>query len=947
MTKRLFVGLAVSVVSCAAAATTMDAVKENFVRVLKHANPEIRAQVRKLAAVPESGDANVKSVLETLGVAPERVAALVRDQSPDGTWPDVDYKTVTRSCWPVRAHLENMKDLARAPRTPETEAAYRRALAVWLDGDFVNPNWWWNEIGAPLAIGASALLMDDCLAPAERAGVIRKMGPSKIRMTGQNRVWLSECVLMRALLEGNEAEARAARDAIVGEIALSGTVEGIQSDWSFHQHGNMAQFGNYGASYVVTLPRLAAVFAGTDWAISDAQYEILENLIDKGFRPTVWRGAMDVGSIGRQFTDNAARLKGAAPLVGAGWLTLSGRPSAMRILRDCLADNRGEPAKVPHLGLTWFPTSAMGMYRTADWMISVKCETKSVKGTELVNEDNLLGAHLADGALFTYVTGDEYLDVYPFWNWRRVPGTTSYDADGVDWKSRNAADVAEADGDRVRFVLDRDGLKATTEWAFSPAGADVSVTGISSAKDVPVVTTVEQSVAAPNASWRRAGDGIVAVNGTILYELPANAVVRVEERRGNWKRHMGVLSAAVVTGRVFEVTIPHGTRPSNASCAWRVRPLGALDGLIAACEAHFRNMIKEVEKKSPTGLPRALNGDGSLKTVQPKDWCSGFFPGGLWYLYELTGKDEWRAAAEAFTERLVEPLRHDANNHDVGFRTYCSAGNGLRLTGNPRYADFLHDTAAALRTRYDDGLGLIRSWNSPDARRDYFRPSFVVIIDNMMNLELLEWDAKNGGDAKSDLIARSQADKTDAHHFRPDGSAYHILAYNPETRRIHGVYAGQGASVDGTWSRGQSWAIYGFTVMHRETKDPRYLDRALSAARFWMEHPNLPADGVPYWDFSAPGEERDASAAAIAASAFFELARHAPDGSARELRACAERTLLSLASPAYFARPGENGHFLIKHCVGCKPHGGEIDVPLVYADYYFLEALARFRGKGM
>ena len=563
-----------SVLSLTGFAGTTDDVKANFVRVLRHTNPEIQAEVMKLNCSVDTGDANIKSVLETMGVDPAHVADLVRTQREDGTWPDVDYTTVTRSRWPIRTHLEHLVDLARAKRTPETEAAFHKALGYWLKGDYTNPNWWWNEIGVPLAIGSAALQMDDCLTEAERKGVLRIMARSEIRMTGQNRVWLSECTLMGALLAGDEKLAKRARDTIVSEIRLSKTEEGIQSDWSFHQHGNMAQFGNYGASYIITLPRLAAVFAGTDWAVSDAQYEILEQLIDRGFRPTVWRGAMDVGSIGRQLTDNASRLKGAAPLVGSGWLTRSGLKESLRIFRDCLADIRGEKAVSPHLGLTWFPTSAMGFYRTENWMAAVKCQTKSVKGTEQVNEDNLLGAHLADGALFTYVTGDEYRDIFPFWNWRRIPGITSYDVADVNWEVPNRSDIAEKTGENsVRFVLDRDGLRATTTWTFSERGVDVTVGGIASDSDRPVVTTVEQSVAQPNASWKRDGNRIVAVNGKVRYELPADAVVRVEERHGCWKRHMGVLSDADLVGKVFEITIPHGVRPKDAACAWSVRPL--------------------------------------------------------------------------------------------------------------------------------------------------------------------------------------------------------------------------------------------------------------------------------------------------------------------------------------------------------------------------------------
>ena len=551
---------------------SLERVKANFVRVLRDTNAIVYSEIAKMGGVPPVADSNIRTVAESGGVSEKHVERLIRAQRADGSWPSVDYTTVLRSQWPANEHLKNLKALASARRTPETEQAFHKALGFWLNGRFRNPNWWWNQIGVPLSVGASALLMDDVLTAEERAGVVKLMQESGIRMTGQNKVWLAECVLMRALLEGKAPDARAARDAIASEVAMSKTVEGIQADWSFHQHGNMAQFGNYGAAYILSIARFAVIFSGTGLDFPDDKLSILENLLDKGFRPTVWRGSMDIGSVGRQFTENAQRLKGLTPLAASWWLARTGRPEAVRIFRDCRADLRGERAEVPHLGLTWFPNSAMGMYRTERWMAAVKCETAHVKGTERVNEDNLLGAHLADGALFTYVTGDEYRDIFPLWNWRHIPGTTSYDVDTVDWKSRNRAEDCAADGTTVHFTLDRAGLKAHTRWRFSPEGVDVSVTGITSTRELPVVTTVEQSLAQPNAAFRREKDGIVAVNGAIRYELPSNALVRIEERSGSWRRHMGSMPDQRAAGRVFEITIPHGVKPSAASCAWRVRP---------------------------------------------------------------------------------------------------------------------------------------------------------------------------------------------------------------------------------------------------------------------------------------------------------------------------------------------------------------------------------------
>ena len=367
-----------------------------------------------------------------------------------------------------------------------------------------------------------------------------------------------------------------------------------------------------------------------------------------------------------------------------------------------------------------------------------------------------------------------------------------------------------------------------------------------------------------------------------------------------------------------------------------------LPSIFARAAEQYRGLVGQMEGKENC-FPKRWQ-DGKLVTVKPQDWCSGFFPGSLWYLYEYTKADDLRAAAEKFTAFQAQ-IRHYTNNHDIGFMLMTSVGNALRLAPKPEYKDILLDGAAALATRYDANLGLIRSWNNGKARGKMTSDHYLVIVDNMMNLELLEWAAKNGGDKGLLAVAKSHADKTNRNHFRPDSSAYHIIDYNPENGKIYSYRAGQGASADGTWARGQAWAVYGFTMMYRETGDPAYLERAMRCADYVLAAPNLPADKVPYWDFRAPNipnEERDTSAAAIFASAFLELSTCAPAERGRAYRAFAVRSLLSLVSPAYFARPGENGGFLLMHGVGHKPGGSEVDVPLNYGDYYFLEALIRF-----
>ena len=322
-------------------------------------------------------------------------------------------------------------------------------------------------------------------------------------------------------------------------------------------------------------------------------------------------------------------------------------------------------------------------------------------------------------------------------------------------------------------------------------------------------------------------------------------------------------------------------------------------------------------------------------------WTSGHFPGALWYLYEATGDGFFRDRATVWTESIA-PNSKVSDNHDVGFIMYCSFGNARRLLKTDKYDAILKETADSLSKRFNPGLGLLRSWGDISEKKN-----FLVIPDNMMNLELLEEAAKlPGGERRFADIARSHATKTMAHHFRADGGTYHVLNYD-QRPGFHGavqeIRRGQGLSCETAWSRGQSWAIYGYTMMYRESKDPAYLAFAQKVSDFAINHPNMPEDGVPYWDFGAPGEERDSSAASIMASGLLELSTFLPGEKGAKYRAFAVRQLLSLCSDAYFAKPGENGDWLLKHGVCHEPAGTEIDTPLDYGDYYFLEALLRFR----
>ncbi len=340
-------------------------------------------------------------------------------------------------------------------------------------------------------------------------------------------------------------------------------------------------------------------------------------------------------------------------------------------------------------------------------------------------------------------------------------------------------------------------------------------------------------------------------------------------------------------------------------------------------------------------LPRSYeNGENTIS--DSRWWTSGFFPGSLWYIYENTNNKKILEFAQLYTDR-VEREKFTTDNHDVGFMLYCSFGNGLRLTGEKKYEEVLTTGAYSLATRFNPKIGLIRSWDHSTDRWQ-----FPVIIDNMMNLELLLWAAEQTGDSQLIDMSVSHANKTMEHHFRPDYSSYHVVSYDTISGLPHVKQTHQGCSDESSWSRGQSWGLYGYTYLYRLLKDDIYLKQAQLIAYFLINHPNMPADYIPYWDYDSPDipeTYRDVSAGTIMTSALIELSDYVDADRAKKYMRVVETQIRALASPKYTANLGENGLFILKHGVGAIPFDSEIDVPLTYADYYYLEALTRLKKK--
>lgn len=324
---------------------------------------------------------------------------------------------------------------------------------------------------------------------------------------------------------------------------------------------------------------------------------------------------------------------------------------------------------------------------------------------------------------------------------------------------------------------------------------------------------------------------------------------------------------------------------------------------------------------------------GKRRLCNIYNWTSGFFPGSLWYTYELTGDEKLKAQAIKYTN-LLNPIRHYKDNHDIGFMMNCSYGNALRLSPNDTIQAILVETADNLCERFDPQIGCIRSWN-------FGHWNYPVIIDNMMNLDLLFNTSKLTGSNKYYDVAVKHAKTTMKHHFRPDFTCYHVVSYNNDgTVESKGTH--QGKHHESSWSRGQAWAVYGYTACYRETQDTDFLKHAIHIANMIMERVKTD-DNIPYWDYNAPALKdtpRDASAAAVTASAFLELSTFAPDG--QKYYKYAENLLKNLSGKEYLAEKSTNQGFILMHSVGSLPHGSEIDTPINYADYYYLEALKRY-----
>ncbi|MCQ2404010.1 MAG: hypothetical protein MJ202_09830 [Lentisphaeria bacterium] len=510
--------------------------------------------------------------------SPNMTKRLLETQREDGTWPEVDYENSNTSNWLTAQHVELLLHLAKAwhlQHDAAVEKAFHKGLKFWLDAKLVNRNWWWNEIGVPRSLGLATLLTEECLSEEERLAVCKAMEVTKIQYTGQNRVAVSIIVMTRGMLARDVDTVKTAVETIAEEVKMS-SLEGIREDWSFHQHGNQPQMGNYGLAYIEQMTSFTTILQGTPFALPAEKTALLHHLLKDGYTWILWKGYMDVSSMGRQLGHGEQKRKADTVLESFKRF----RKAGFTI-----------PEEGPW-GFKYFFASAYAVYRDRknDWMGSVRMATPKIVGVETwVNGDSPNGGHMADGALFVYSTGREYEDVFPLWdNWRLIPGITTYlnlPPARRSWKDinvgANEADEITAreakDGTaEVDFLLQRDGLTARKSWKFTSEGVEATGKEITATDETSeVITCVEHSLAQENAKILPYENGCLkAVNGDFEYIIEApgeNIVAKIEDRAGSLQTVMRGAPDTIIKGRVFCLYIRHGVKPRNASYHYFVR----------------------------------------------------------------------------------------------------------------------------------------------------------------------------------------------------------------------------------------------------------------------------------------------------------------------------------------------------------------------------------------
>lgn len=493
-------------------ADDLSVIRQKYIESILYKNKSEQQLIRLMCQMSHEkvvGDQMVVELMERCPIEVGYVRQLLSDLSEQGSWNGLDFTNSKAASWLPRIHAARVLELAKVYansehtfyKSAEIAEAIHKAMGYWFRMKPVAANWWYNEIGIPKVLGAAFVLFEDQLSTEEKKHAIEVMNQAKIGMTAQNRVWLAGNVLVKGLLLNDIQLVQEARNAMNDEIKIAyGKAEGIKVDYSFHQHGPQQQVGNYGAAYLATMSFWAYILDGTSLALDQERFKLITNYTNEGVRRILWKNKMDVNNLGRQLYRQAQRNKAFSSLFSANAL-------AQVNSKDCnvyhmLIDENLGNTSTALLGQYHFWKSDMTIHRCPTWMASVRMASDRVIGTES-GTDNVKGYYLADGALYTYVDGDEYTDIFPCWDWRKVPGVTCYQEDKavhvMGWleKQNKGSFVGNVNDGTIGLTsmdLVRDGLYAKKTWIFTPDYVLCLGAGIRSDSSYQVNTSVEQAV---------------------------------------------------------------------------------------------------------------------------------------------------------------------------------------------------------------------------------------------------------------------------------------------------------------------------------------------------------------------------------------------------------------------------------------------------------------------
>lgn len=600
-------------------------IKHNYRTALVNENPDKQSLIKALSAIAPETEVSDQSVIELQQKYPisrEEVALLIQSLDKNGSWPDIDYNDTKRSGWEPKIHAERILKLTKyyyqqketlpADILSQIVSSIHSAMGFWFDSRLVCKNWWYNEIGIPLTLGNAFLLFESEMNEEEREAAIQVMQHSKLGRTGQNKVWLAGNVLIRALLQNDWELAQKAQAAISSEIVL-GREEGIKADWSFHQHGPQQQFGNYGLAYISNMSFYSEIFAGTPLAFSREQQQILTSLLLEGFQWIVWRGYWDVNAMNRQLFKNADIDKTFYLSFAASSLLKGSTPAEAGHIREMIQRNSlSDNSPNTFTGTKHFSESDYTLHRTPRWMASLRMASNRVIGTELINEDNLKGYYMADGALYTYVRGDEYHNIFPFWDWRRIPGITTYESDApipdpnhCDARNRSSyvGGTTRGNSGITAMQMLKNGLTAHKAWIFTDNYVLCIGGNIHSDSTATIITSIDQRF--KRGDIRSYSDKRFFHDNTGYILLQADTCMALTERRkGQWHDFMGMYKPLMLEDDIFSLYIRH-RKDRPASYAYIVLP----------------DSSEQLTRDFPTDTIRIIQNDENMQAVLIGKWC--------------------------------------------------------------------------------------------------------------------------------------------------------------------------------------------------------------------------------------------------------------------------------------------------------------------------------------